>query len=224
MSDLPFFMRDFDAEAAAEASRLAAPAVMAPSEEEIEARISLAAKLAFEEGRAQGHEEGIREARGEAASRQAALLDELRAPLGQLLQDQAAHAAAIEAELGAFLVSLCEKVAPELQDMLGAQRLASEAKAIARRAQGSRKLELRVAPGNVAGIEAVLREALGDGDGMALRVIPDPALGSCAITARWHKGRSTHDHERLCRSVLETIKNNIPQAEPLGTGLTIGEK
>lgn len=224
MTDVPLFFRDFDAELAAEAALREVADQPAPSSEEIESRISEAARLAFEEGRAQGLAEGLAQARGEAASLQASALAGLQEPLAALLEGQRDHAAALEADIGRFLLGLCEKLIPELVDTLGPQRLEAETRAIARRAQGSRRLELRVAPENAAGVGRILAELAGDAEGRELRVIPDPAMGPVAIEAQWHRGRSEHDYARLCRSVAEAISRNLPAGDPAGPRQTDGEK
>lgn len=167
-----------------------------------------------EEAWRRGHEEGLSEGQARASqdisASVASVLSGLSSRLGDLVRELDIHKARVEDDVANFFLSLLERAVPELLSGYGEDRIQAEVAAIARRAQGSRWLEIRVSPEVSESVRAALEAALPAGGGMEdVRVVPDGTMGPTDISASWQGGQSEHSHERLCRTLLETMRADI---------------
>ncbi len=200
------FLRDFDAELELEASQLNRED-HGPSEEEIAARIQAAADEAREAGFREGRAEALAEAEATLAAARVSALETLKPKLVELAEGLGAHRRAVEADLHSFLIALCEKAIPHLVKLHGPVVIESELRKVARRAQGSRWLEVRVSPANHQGVKQALKDLIPADAQNELRVIPDERLGDSEIRAGWQGGSSSMSYERLCKAIIEKLKS-----------------
>lgn len=205
------FMRDFDAEIEAEAAQQKHPD-QAQTEDEILARIQAAADEAREAGFREGREEALAEAEATLAAARVAALEGLKPRLVKLEEELGAHSRAVEADLVSFFLTVCEKALPHVIEEHGPAMVEAELRRIARRAQGSRGLEVKVSPANHEHVRAILIDLLPEETAGALRVIAEPGLGDSEIRADWQGGRSDMSYERLCRSILQRLKTTHSRA------------
>lgn len=200
------FLRDFDAEIEAEAAQLKQHD-QAPSESEITARIQAAADEAREAGYREGRAEALSEAEATLAAARVAALEGLKPRLAALGEDLVAHQRALEADMVSFLLTIFEKALPHVIEAHGPTMLEAELRRIARRAQGSRGIEVRVSPSNLDHVRITLKDLLPEEAGRSLRVTVEHGLGDSEIRAEWQGGRSDMSHERLCRSIIDKLKS-----------------
>ena len=203
--------RDFDAEIEREraAARVARSAEAFPLSEVV-GLLAQAREEGLAEGRRAGMDEGLALARKDVSASVAAVLSRLSSETGSLLESLEDHRLKVEDDVANFFLALLERAVPELLSGYHEDRIRSEAAAIARRAQGSRWLELRVSPEVSAQVRQALEDALPGGGGIGdIRVVPDAAMEQAEMSASWQGGRSEHSHTRLCDRLIETMRADI---------------
>ena len=217
MSETSIFARDFDRIIAEERenSRKQRHESEYPPE-----RVSQMVREATEEGLREGYrkglEDGREEVRADISASLSAALGNISPVIEKLSGELSRQQERVERDLSDFLLTLLEKVVPEAIHGYNDERIRNEVRAVARRAQGSRWIEIRVSPKISDLAQEALKSVLHEGAGIEdVRIIPDESLGITEVMGAWSGGRSAYSYERLCNRLMETLRADIRDRKEL---------
>lgn len=172
------------------------------SERALRAEVAAARGEAFENGIAQGREEGESAARSTIQATLADVEAELNGRLAALDDRFEETMRRLEAQGAAVVVTLVRRFAPRILDRLGQDEVEAVAEEAMRAAGAAPSLRIRVNPGMAEAIRARLDRLAANG-GYALRfdVVPDSGLAPHAVDAAWDTGGLTFDPSAVERTI-----------------------
>ncbi|TMV83382.1 hypothetical protein FGG78_22860 [Thioclava sp. BHET1] len=206
------FHRDFDAEIEAEVRAEAHARACRFTQEDLDAAVAAAAAAARAEGVREGHATGHAEALSTLAARRAETLDALAPQIAQMLEERLAHRAALESQMAAFALAVCEKIMPEFLATRSAEAAATEVRRAMGLALRSPVLRIRLAAEVrdllAPEIEAMTADQL---DPRQLDIAIDPALGPGEIRVSWQDGFMEYSFDRICQGILSALRASAAQ-------------
>jgi flagellar biosynthesis/type III secretory pathway protein FliH len=205
-----FFIRDFDAEIAAEEKQQKQSVInpFDPSPEEIDKLTSNARLQGFEAGRAEGYESAQQEAKISLAAQRADAISNLKVSLAELTEGHIAQMSSIEESMAGVLADVCEKIFPAIiQDQENTEIL-TEIKRVVKQLSGSHWLEIHVPSAAFEVIEDEISEISKQADNsIEIRVSANPELSGATVKSFWKNGHSEYNLNRLCQKIIDTISN-----------------
>lgn len=202
------FSRNFDTEIANEAAARASEGPKSYSEADLSRATEKTRIEAYAEGHAKGHADGLAEARGEIAAGTQASLEQLAPMLASFTAGIDAHRAAIEGQMVAYVLSLCETLFPRMVDHFGTDRMVEQITEIIVRLQGRATLTLWVAPDvadDVALPISQLTESNGERCAVTIRADDDLAIGDARLS--WADGFAKISQATLTRAILTDLRS-----------------
>lgn len=213
------FNRNFDEEGRkasleAEAARRAAPG-HSLTDDELRALLEKARQEGHQEGHSAGLDAGRAQAAAEAESMAIEAMAPLTAALSELIESRDEYRAAVLRDMGGFLKGLATRLLPQIEQVMGPDHLMAEIDKISRRALGSERVRIRVAPGILPAVRRRLLAAVSfDEERMArFTLTADDELGPLEVTAQWPSGGSEYSFRRLTDAIKDMIDGiQVPPA------------
>ena len=209
-----FFARNFDTELADERAQAAAGPCRAITPAELAAAVDQARTEGFAAGLAEGHAAGRAEAGAEIAAATLESLTRLEPALERFLAAMSEHRRALEADLTAYALGLCETLFPQWLAELGPAAMADRAGALIHRLAGTGRLTLTVAPevaADLARLPSLARAVDAHG---AVTLAADPGLAPGAARLDWTDGTARIDPEGLAAAILAELRASAARLTP----------
>ncbi|TGD61856.1 hypothetical protein EYC08_17450 [Tabrizicola sp. WMC-M-20] len=208
------FHRDFDREIEDErCASLRAP-LLCHSTADLDRAVCQAQDIARAEGYAAGHAVGVGVTEAACAAQHAKALTALAGPVEALLAQAATHRAALEAEVQAFILDICERVFPDILRATSTTRAAEQMRHALTLTLGQPHLTIRLSPETHIALAAELRALAGSGVGARqIDVTPDPALANGDVVVTWADGFLRYSFDDICNGILAALRG-APETAP----------
>lgn len=177
---------------------------------------------AHEAGRGVGRAEGDAAARAAvlatAAERTLAALEAVAPAVSTLIAEADQHRATLQAQLIEFVLSVFDRVLPELVRSQSAKRMEAEVRRAATMALGSARLTLHL-PTEAAAtfapdLKRRIREAGFEG---RVEISADPGLAPGDIRADWDNGFMDYSYAAICTQIIGALTAALPKRPPAPT-------
>ncbi len=201
------FDRDFDLELAREDQSARRLMRARHTDEEMFEAIAAARNAAFLEGRTAGHAEGLAEAAAAHSARRAEALQALGPTIGELVEANDRHRAALEAQVLDFAVTVCEQVFPELLRHRAHDRVLAKVRRALEIGLGSVSLRIFLSPEALHLLREDLNAAIIE-NGLEGRVEirADPALCNGDARVDWDSGFLEYSFSSICDRILCALR------------------
>ncbi|MGR3452362.1 hypothetical protein [Pseudooceanicola sp.] len=200
------FDRDFDGEMEVRARRSDVRIGAVYTEQEYEDAIEAAQKQAYEDGRMAGRTEAAMASAQSDQERQLSALESLTPAMAALLQDADRHHAVLEAQMLDFVLSVFDRVAPQVMETQAKAQVEREVDNAIRMALGSAILRVFFAPSvHKEGEVQVQRTARLQGYGGRIEVSPDPELAEGDVRVEWDHGVMRYSFNDICQRILGAL-------------------
>ena len=217
--------RDFDAELDAErrADEHRRNAVF--TAEEMEDARQAARDAGRDEGRAEGEAAARSAALTTAAERTLAALEAVTPAVATLIAGADRHRAALEAQLMEFVLSVFDRVLPELVRSQAAVRTEAEVRRAVGMALGSARLTLRL-PKEAAATFApdLTRRICAAGFEGRVEIHGDPDLAPGDMRAEWENGFMDYSYAAICNQILGALNAAVPMRGTARQGVRADEE
>lgn len=208
------FDRDFDTDIETVPRPGTARAGAIYTKEEYDAAIAAARADGYNDGRMAGRTEALTSTADSEAERQIAALEAIGPHLARLFDDADRHHAVLEAQMLQFVLSVFERVAPDVAKALAIGQAEREAGEAIRMALGSAALRLHLPPDVVrASGEEIQRRARLSGFGGRVEIATDPSLVVGDLRAEWDHGVLTYSFNDICKRILDALGSAQARAE-----------
>ena len=187
----------------------ASPSAPTFTPEDVNRLTGEARRSGYEEGYAAGRRDGATEASETGAEALSRSVAGLAPDLALILEGFGAYRERVESELAAFMVTVADRLAPDLAEAYGPDRIAEEALRISRMALGSEWLEIGASARNLVVVKEALLPILPEARKKGLRFVEDQSLGPTGLRAAWAGGHAEYSYDRLSRAVTDVIRNSI---------------
>ena len=192
-----------------------APKADAPiyTKAEFDAAVKDAARTGYEDGRTSGRAEANSATQQSETERQLATLEAIPPALKALFDDADAHHAVLEAQLLQFVLSVFERLAPDVFTALARSEAEREVKNAIRMALGSATLKVHLPPETVKETgDEVLRVSRLNGYGGRVDVKSDPELITGDVRVTWDHGVMEYSFNDICQRVLTSLRSSTDAA------------
>lgn len=208
------FDRDFDSDMDPK-SRLSEVRIGAVyTRDEHDEAVEAAQKQAYEDGRMAGRAEAAVAAAESDQERQLTALEALAPAMRALLEDADRHHAVLEAQMLDFVLSVFDRVAPQVVEAQARVQAEREVANAVRMALGSAILKVFFAPSAQKDGEAqVQRTARLQGYGGRIEVLPDPELSEGDVRVEWDHGVMRYSFNDICQRILASLGTARDAAE-----------
>jgi flagellar assembly protein FliH len=177
---------------------------------------------AREAGRATGRAEGDAAARAAvratAAERTLAALEAVAPAVDTLIAEADRHRTTLQAQLIEFVLSVFDRVLPELVRSQAAKRVEAEVRRAATMALGSARLTLHLPPDAATtfapDLKRRIREAGYEG---RVEIAADPGLAPGDIRADWDNGFMDYSYAAICTQIIGALTAALPRRGPAPT-------
>lgn len=200
------FERDFDGERELRARRSDVRIGAVYTEEEYRAAVEAAQAQAYEDGRTAGRTEAAMASAQSDQERQISALETLAPVMSALLEDADRHHAVLEAQMLDFVLSVFDRVAPQVVETQARAQVEREVDNAIRMALGSAILRVFFAPSaHKEGEAQVQRTARLQGYAGRVEVSPDPELAEGDVRVEWDHGVMRYSFNDICQRILGAL-------------------
>lgn len=213
------FDRDFDVELLREQWQARRETRFCHTAEDLAEAVAQARAEAYAMGRSAGHAEGMAEAEATVTAQRASALAALTPQIAALVHAQDSHRAALEAQVLAFALTVCEQVFPELLRLRAHDRALAQARRALSIGLGSVSLQVALSPAALILLRDDLTAAI-HGQGLQGRVElrGDPALADGDVRVDWDSGYLEYSFSSICERILKSLRDarftsSIPVSE-----------
>ncbi|MFC2970543.1 FliH/SctL family protein [Acidimangrovimonas pyrenivorans] len=210
-----FFHRDFDAELEDELREAERDRARRFSQADLDAAVKAAQEAAVREGYAEGYAAARMVSEQELAMRQAEALEIIAPRLQDYVAGQVAHREALERQLLAFTLSVCDKVFPEFLARRSAAAAADQIRRTLALALRSPQLQIRLSPATHDRLAPEL-EALARGGAVQrhVEIVADATMRDGDARVDWQDGFMEYSYDAICAGILSTLREMTgPEAE-----------
>lgn len=202
------FDRDFDVELLREQWQARRETRFCHTAEDLAEAVAQARAEAYAEGRCAGNAEGMAEAEATVNGQRAAALIALTPQIAALVQAQESHRAALEAQVLAFALSVCEQVFPELLRRHAHARALAQVRRALSIGLGSVSLHLALSPAALILLRDELNAAISE-RGLQGRVElrDDPTLDDGDVRVDWDSGYLEYSFSSICERILTSLRD-----------------
>ncbi len=176
------------------------------SQKDLDDAIKMARAEGYEDGRVSGRSEAFSSAEDNEAGRRLAALEAAAPVMLALFQDADRHHATLEAQMLGFVISVFERVAPEVVSALARPQAERGAREAIQMALGSASLRVFFPPeaAKESG-DDLLRTARSSGLAGRVEVKSDPALAPGDMRAEWDHGVMEYSFNDICQRIFDAL-------------------